>query len=258
MNDQILPQDTPQSAYETLVGDGRKFKDNEALAKAKIDSDDYIKTLETKLDNAVADIRGLREANTAQANMQELIETLRQQQTKSETPSQPQSQQDNKPTLDLNQLKSMIQQNVKEIDTQKTEQSNLTQVQAKIKEKWGDNVPASVREQIDKLGEIGMTMARRFPDEFLRTIGAEVTQRQPFNSPPRGVLNSDTLKSQTSGERTWSWYENLRLTKPDEYYSRKMTVQMHNDAQRLGESFKDGDFDTSDTELLRTKYKSIY
>lgn len=263
MNDQVLPQgqsQSPSSAFDRLVGEGKKFKDQNALAESKEASDAFIKTLEAKLDNATSDIRTLTEKLNSQANMQELIDQYTQlQKTQGTNTQQPQSQQSEKPTLDLNQLEELVSKKVQNIEQSRVEQANLELVRNKIQQKWGENVPTSVREQIDKLGDLGATMAKRYPDEFLRTIGAEVTNRQPnFLSPPRASANSDTLKPQGSPERTWSWYEDLRKKSPNEYYSRKMTVQMHNDMNSQGESFFDGDFNMDDKDLLRTKYNSSY
>jgi len=262
MNDQILPptsgntQAPPSNFFEALVGEDKKFKDPEALAKAKWTSDEYIKTLESKLDNATADIRTLTEKMNQQANMQELIDQVNQRpQATSTQPLPPQPPADNKPNIDPNKLLELVDQRVKAIDMQKVEGDNLKKVQEKIKEKWGENVPASVREQIGKLGELGTQMAKRHPDEFLRTIGAETTQRQPnYLNPPRSGLNADTLRPQGEQERTWAWYEDLRKKDPNLYYSKKMSVQMHNDTIRLGERFTDGDFSADDKDLLRTKY----
>jgi hypothetical protein len=275
MNDQILPPENNQgqsqslsSYFEELTKPGGKFDKTryssdkdliEAIAKSKFDSDNYIKTVESKSDQLREDLLKAREAQNAQANMQELIDSFKQvQQTKSDTTQQPQSQ-DNKPTFDPKEFASLVSEQVKQLDQRKTEQANLDLVRNKIAEKWGSNVPDSVRQQIDKLGELGTNLAKRYPDEFLRSIGAEQTQRQPdFLTPPRSNANSDTFKPQGPQERTWAWYENLRKTDPTSYHSRKMTVQMHNDAIRLGDRFMDGDFGVSDQELLTTKYKSIF
>jgi hypothetical protein len=199
------------------------------------------------------DNRVLREANTSQANMQELIDQYKQlAQTKSEQPSQQQSPLQ-QPKIDSNQIADVVRQ----LDRDKTEKSNLAQVQNKIKERWGDNVPTSVREQIEKLGDVGVTLAKRYPDEFLRTIGAEQIQRQTnFQSPPRSGVNADSVKTQGSQERTWSWWEDLRKKDPKLYASKKMTVEMNNDILRLGDRFMDGDFYAYDRSLLRDKYIS--
>lgn len=261
MNDQILPPEgqpqAPDKYYEALVGDGKKFKDNESLARSKWESDSYIKTLEAKLDNATADNKALREANTSQASMQELLDLMKQQRVQSDTPKA-QTPQDNTPKFDPATLPDLVAARVKELDQQKLEKSNMDLVQSKIKEKWGSDVPASVRAQIENLGELGVNLAKKYPDEFLRTIGAQVEGRQQtdFFSPPRSGLNASTLKPEGNKERTWSYYEDMRKTKPDLYYSKKMSVQMHNDAIRLGDQFMDGDFDMNDQDFLRTKYKS--
>jgi len=58
MPDNLLNQDPPaeplfdpnKNYYEDLVGQDKKFKDNETLAKAKVQSDIFIKHLERQQD----------------------------------------------------------------------------------------------------------------------------------------------------------------------------------------------------------------
>jgi hypothetical protein len=43
-------------------------------------------------------------------------------------------------------------------------------------------------------------------------------------------------------QRTWDWYQKLKVSDPKKYYSPETNVQMHKDALSLGEAFEDGDF----------------
>jgi hypothetical protein len=118
-------------------------------------------------------------------------------------------------------------------------------VQDKLKERYGNNYQNSLKEQLVDLGitETELNeMARKQPKVLIKTLGLDVQpQTENFQSPPQSRQRTNQF-GQTAPERTWSWYQNLKKSDPKAYFSKEITLQMHNDAQRLGEKFRDGDY----------------
>ena len=52
-------------------------------------------------------------------------------------------------------------------------------------------------------------------------------------------LTSDAVAQQ---KRTWSYYQNLKATKPTQYWKPETQTQLQNDAEALGDAFANGDF----------------
>lgn len=239
------PPQEPKSYYEELVGPNGKFKDNESLARGKWESDNYIKILETRLDNAIADARSLREDNQTKANLQELIDQFKSAQMTQPSSTQPENTNVTQPPS-LEQLESLVDQRFERNKTAERESANWKTVQNKLTEKFGPNYQAALKKQIDDLDltvDFANNLARSNPKVFFKTFGLdEQAPRETFQAPPRSNLRSDSFAPQAPQKRTWSYYQELFKKDPNAYYDKKIAVQMHNDAIALGADFQDGDF----------------
>src|SRR5437773_6950457 len=87
--DNLPPETDPNKNYlEDLVGDGKKFKSPEELARGKFESDTYIKILEKRLDEYRDDILSLRKENVTNKRLEDLVNQLSNKSPNSETPQQ--------------------------------------------------------------------------------------------------------------------------------------------------------------------------
>jgi beta-phosphoglucomutase-like phosphatase (HAD superfamily) len=102
----------PDNPLEALVGDNKKFKTVEDLARAKWESDQYIKTLEQGRDQLREDYLKALEAAQTGPQVKELLDQLKNQ-------TQPVIHQnaDNvtAPTLDPTKVKEMATQTYREL-----------------------------------------------------------------------------------------------------------------------------------------------
>jgi hypothetical protein len=53
----------------------------------------------------------------------------------------------------------------------------------------------------------------------------------------QGSVRTDSVNMQSSSERNWNYYQNLRRENRNLYYSSKIQQQILQDKQRLGEQF---------------------
>lgn len=253
MNDNLLdnsnpPQEDPNKNYlAEFVGEGKKFKDAETLAKAKYDSDQYIKTLERQKDELRADYLKIREESMSQAKLKELIDQLEAKQKSSAiTPNAPDQDVQKPQSFDPKELESLVSKSIQAHEMTKTQEQNFNFVKNKLIEKHGSNYQAALKQQIDSLGlteDYVNEMARKYPSAFLKTLGVDAQPgNSTFQSPPKSATRNDSFTPQVQQDRTWAWYQNLKKTDPKTYLDPKTSVQMHNDAIRLGERFKDGDY----------------
>src|SRR5712671_5452751 len=113
-NDQ--PQIDPQKNYlEELVGENKKFKSNEDLAKGKYTSDIYVKQLETTLDEMRKDFLKEREDNVAKAKLQELIDQMEMKRQPLSNSEPPQAKEVERPTFDLKEIDSLVSNKIQEM-----------------------------------------------------------------------------------------------------------------------------------------------
>lgn len=254
MTDNLLqetpPQLDPNTDYlQELVGENKKFKTPQDLAKGKFESDNYIKVLETRLDEFREDYKKLDEDYKSRAKVEELIDqlgTLKPTNNNQEPPVR----EVNKPEIDAKKIDDLVdsrlQAKLNELENSRKTQDNLNLVGKTLKENFGDNYQSQVKsklEEMDLTEEDFHNLARTRPGFLLKALGADKPAvREQFQTPPRNERRSDTFSPQGAAKRTWSYYQKMKKENPELYRNPKTNVDMHNDMMALGEEFKDGDF----------------
>lgn len=240
------PPSEPKEFLPNLVGEGKKFKDLESLAKSKWESDNYIKILEQRADQMREDFIELQKEANARANLSDLVGQLQAKQTPPHEPLE--MKKPVEPQIDMKKIDEMFSAKLDARDRVQTQTQNFNSVQAKMKEKWGSQYASTLQEQMDQLGltkDDVNELAQNRPQLLIKTLGLdEVAPRNNlFQSPPSSQMRSDNFKPSASNKRTWTYYQDLRKKDPLAFYDPKISVQMQRDAIELGEEFNDGDFD---------------
>lgn len=254
MNDNLLDPnsgdnetiDTNKNYLQELVGDGKKFKSPEELARGKAESDLYIKHLERGRDELREDYLKLREESVARQKLEDLIGQL-ESKTTAPTSSANTPQPDEKniqPQWDSKQIESLVSSKIQEHELTQKQEQNFNKVRAKLIETFGNNYQASLKTQIDNLGlseDFVNDLARKHPTVLFKTLGLDAPiTREDFQAPPRSERNN--AFAPTSNKRTWSYYQSMKKNDPKVYWDKSTQVQMMHDSVDLGDEFKDGDY----------------
>lgn len=248
MTDSLLQQsetiDDAKNYLADLVGEGKKFKTVEDLARGKAESDLYIKTLTQRQDEMRADYLRLKEDYESRAKLEELIDQMSTQTRQIEDRTTPPADTYRQPTIDPNEIKSLVSSTVQEMDNARKQEENYNLVRSKLQERYGDSYPSVLRKQMGDLGlsEVEINdMARKHPQLLLKTIGADQpVKREGFQTPERTSQRTDPFAPRTQ-QRTWTYYQDMRTNNPKLYNDPKTTVQMHKDALEQGDAFFDTD-----------------
>jgi hypothetical protein len=255
MNDNLLDPnsiqddqiDPAKNYLQELVGEGKKFKTPEELARGKAESDAYIKTLERGRDELRQDYLKMREESVARAKLEDLIGQLESKQQQPTPPANTQNAGENiQPQWDSKQIESLVSSKIQEHELTRKQEQNFNTVRSKLQERYGNNYQAILKQQIDGLGlteDFINTLARQHPTVLFKTLDLDSPARtENFQTPPRPGSPSTSFNPQGPKERTWSYYQELKKANPKAYYDPKTQVQMHHDAIELKEKFEDGDF----------------
>lgn len=245
--DNAQPEIDPNKDYRTeFVGEGKKYKTDADAFRALAHAQRHIPIVETKADQLREDYLKLKAELDSKATLEALVDKIdkaRQQPTNSEQPKANEGFQ----RPDPNELKSLVSQEVLAIETTRKQQENFDFVEAKLKERYGNNYPNVVKKQIDELGISDArlnTMARTEPKVLIKALGldAPITPDRDFQAPVRSSQRSDNFAPTTNTKRTWSFYQKMRKDNPELYHSRQTNINMERDAVALGAEFQDGDF----------------
>jgi hypothetical protein len=242
-NDQV--QIDPNKNYlEELVGEGKKFKTPEEMARGKAESDAYIEHMKARMDELRQDYTKLRDEYNAGPKLKETLDQYMQELKQSQGANQPLGQEDKSVPLDENKISDLVKQQIAATKQFEAEENNAKSVESRLQETYGPNYKQLVSQQISQLGlstDFFNDLARKHPAVLYRTLGLEgQRQKENFQTPPTSTHRSDPFG--TSPKRTWSYYQQIRKTDPARYRDPKTQDQMFKDALELGDAFQDGNW----------------
>lgn len=231
-----LPQIDPDKDYfEELVGDGKKFKSPQELAKGKAESDIYIKTLEQRADALRDDYLKLKQEADTAARLQTLIDQMSKKED-DHTNNNPSLDDVNDRRFDPAEIDNIVTRKLQDLEAQRRETTNWNQVQNKLQEAYGDKAASVLKQQVSQLGlpgDYADNLAKTSPDAFYRVFGLDQQrQTEDLGLPPR----SQNTFTPATNKRNWEYYENMRRTDPVKYHDPKTSVQMHRDVIDIGEA----------------------
>ncbi len=219
------------SLFETLVGEGKKFKTAEDLARAKINSDNFIEQLKEEP-------KQLREDLNRLASELELLKKVNGAPT---AQSQGNTTPVETPKDQEFDLDARIRESLQKVSSEEKARNNLAQVNDAMVKLYGD---ASKAHEVlsTKAQELGVgveflkDIAARSPTAFFQTVGIQESPRseQVGN---RSTVNTGATSQTGIKANTYAWYQQLRKDNPVLYNSPKMKNQMMKDALAKGDAF---------------------
>lgn len=241
-DNQQIPEIDPNKNYiEELVGETKKFKTVEDLARSVLHKDAFIERLK-------GETNGLRQELNTKLSMEEYVDKMRtrdQQPNRSETPvNEPNAGGGNDPDKPLRpeDIEAIIDRRVSDRERARVQTQNQGFVRDKLIESFGPSYVSKLQEAGEALGltpEDMDQMAKDRPKVFLKLVGAEAPARAQTPSlftPPSGAGNPPRT---VTGDRTKSYYDEIKKSDPKRYWSPAVQNQIHQDAIRLGERFFD-------------------
>ena len=237
------PGADPNDPLNQLVGEGRKFKSPSDLAKAKMESDNFIEQL--KRENA--EMREfVNELHEKQQRSSKVEDRLRDIESSREREA---SQDRNQPGLSEEEIERRIQENLEKHEVQKTRQQRLETVERKIVNEFGDrDTAAKELARIADENEMSVAdlreIAVKSPKAFDNIIGLgsntnKERSSQNQGTPAKSTVNTASMEKAGTGQRTMSYYKNMMRENPSKYFSPEVQQQKMRDAQELGDAFFD-------------------
>jgi hypothetical protein len=233
---------------EALVGDGKKFKTVEELAKAKLEADRFIEQL--KNENA-----GIRQELSTRQTLEELMDKVSSRERVPESTNTGHNQSQGggdgqngaSKAFTEEDIARLVEERLSASEKARVHTANLETVQKALVASFGSDYVTHLKAKASELGvseEYLNTMAKETPKAFLKLVevdGAPKGTTPALFSPPatHGLPSSNKQGFTPTGNRKQSWYEDLRKRNPTEYWSPATQNRMHQEALSLGESFFD-------------------
>lgn len=217
---------------DTFVGEGKKYSDHNAVAKAIVEKDNFIARLLEEKRQIEAD---LRERSNTQAFEDRMKALELAQSTERTAPPVPEVIASANPV----DIEKTVQKAIEDREAANNRTRNLLNVKEKLTQAYGEDfstrVKARAAELNISLGKLN-EMAAETPVAFYALIGLDA-QRIPENSaPPKTQVNS-AAQITTSGTKNNAYYQNLRKTDPARYWTPAVQMEEYNELKRQGDAF---------------------
>lgn len=225
---------TPQSYLEALVGEGKKYKDPEALAKGALYKDEHISKVETE--NAT-----LRSELQKRMTTEELLQKIREESSaasrsslESTNPlSQPNAPSD---TINREEILNLVHQTIEQDRKLTVAQQNVNRVRQELETAFGSEYQEKLRLRTKELG---------LTEEFVKAMAAE-TPAALINiivgSPPRENPNafaaprSSQPRMESTNPMRQEWDQ---AVKNRSYRDPKLQLKLHQMSIEAGKSILD-------------------
>jgi len=229
---------TKESFVDHLVGDGKKFKDIEALAKGKLEADRHIGEITKTLDELRAELAKQDYAKNLLEQMSKGSETGAEQ----PPPVTTSSSNTENTTQSASDFEALVEKVITAKEKSKTASQNISVVGEEMQKQYGDKTADVLKAKslelnmsLDRLKEI----AAESPTAFFQLIGVKKMGEKTSTS--TGVTTQSTIRSENfnsySQDRNFEYYQKMRKENRSLYYSPKIQNTMLQDRERLGDRF---------------------
>ena len=233
--------DTIHTANETpsilgsYVGDDKKYKTPEELAKGYNNADQFINQLKTENDQ-------LRGELDKRLNAEDMVDQIKRE--REELQASMKAQENTTPQLDEKALSDLISQTLDQKNTQKVAQDNIQAVDSKMKELFGTDKASEILQTKSK--ELNLSVeylaevAAKSPDGFysLLGIGRDKTITPSITASTTNTEAVAKVNSIGAVEAdTWNSFESLRRSDPKKYYTPTVQNKLFKARQDKGQAF---------------------
>jgi len=233
--------DPTKNYLEELVGENKKFKTPEDLAKSVLFKEQHISQLEREN-------MGMREDLTKRQGMEELYDKIASaiNNPRDDTTDGNHTQEftkENPQSPSLADLDRLVEQKLTQKQNAVQRERNSTEVVSTMQKEWGTNWRTRIREQAANMNltdEYVNAMAADNPKAFYQLMGVKQSNNtySPILPPVSGV-NTQAFNTVNTGEKTKSYYDEMRKKDPAKYWSRQTQLEEDAQSQKLGERFFD-------------------
>lgn len=243
MSDTLFDQDDntdeldSNDIYTELVGEGRKYKDQEALARSVLEKEIHIRRLETEAANTRRELEARR-------RMEETLDQIASNLNKPSTGSEriPNGRESDEDSTSPELIEQLLEKKLSERSLKERREANLSKTKQTLVERYGNRYPQELKRLANELGvdqSFLDNLAADKPNVLLQLL--QDKPKEPPLNPPRSsnISISSGNYSPPSGKRTDAYYRDLKKRDPALYNSPAIQLQRHNDAIQLGQQFFD-------------------
>lgn len=222
--------------FEDLVGEGKRYADAEAVAKAVAEKDRFIEQLK----------REAQEAREAIANRQPVVDRTQEilDQLEALKNREPVTGREDTHLTERTEVKSLTPEDIDRILNEREQiaqrKNNVAAVKAKLVELYGQDYGTALKAVAEKNGlspQALDNLAAQSPRLVLNLFERPTGERGFV--PPSSTVQKEGFAPTAGGHKPRSWWNELKAKDPVKYFSQESRMQQYKDAMVLKEAFED-------------------
>lgn len=221
--------DTTKNYLTELVGEDKKFKTVDDLAKGKAEADAFIERL-------LREKREMEDKLKEKVILDDLVKRLENRTPPQNTPSSTERVDVENSPLTEQKVLELLEKQLQEKNKVSSQQQNLNYVRQELEKQYGPSFGSKI-DQIRK--ELGVTveqaeaLAASSPKVFLQAFGNKSNPNPVVNPPP----TSNTNIMSNGQVRNYEYYKELKKRDKNRFFSADVQNQMYKDRVALGDKF---------------------
>ena len=237
--------DPNKNYLDEYVGENKKFKDVQALARAKAESDAHISRLEEEArirNEDLAEIEKELKARTRLEEIRDQILNAKNNQSPSNQSTPDAGERDtNKSGLTKEDAESLALSVYEKAKIAETRNANKELVRGKLVEKFGSNYASALDIKTKELGldkEEANRLSETAPVAFMKMLGLDAAEptRLPNVS---SSIKTNGFVGKREVQKTYNYYENIRKQDKALYNSPAIQKERRESMHQLGADFFD-------------------
>ncbi|MGD9276924.1 MAG: hypothetical protein PVJ67_07165 [Candidatus Pacearchaeota archaeon] len=237
-NSQTSMEDLGQT-FTSLVGEGKKYKTPEDLAKGKAEADEFIEQLKRENAEMREDLSEFQKKLDKATSVEEALDSLKRG---TEANSQ------NQESIDPETLAKLIDSRLDSRTQAEKQAANKQIVETELVKRFGEQAKADAF-IASKAQELGTSinqmkaMSSENPTMFFKLMGIDINSDESSNKgvPSGGQYNTEAVKQRVNDagpqHGTWEYYQSIRKNNPKQYYSPAVQNEMFEQRKKLGDAF---------------------
>lgn len=175
-----------ENFFEQLVGEGKKFKDQQALAKGKLESDQFISQLQTELAELRLQVKQSK-------STEEMVAAIKKELHSAQNQS---SREDTIPALDESKVSELVQQQLGRHEQMKIVEANVRKANDELLAMYGDKAPEVL---LNKAEAMNLTiddmkiLAAKSPSAFISMFANDKGQVDTTTKVTKGSVNPQAM-----------------------------------------------------------------
>lgn len=218
-------KDTPKDLISELVGDGKKYKTVEELARGRLEADVHIARLETEA-------KDLREKVAKAASVEDVLAAVKANAASAKDTPDPKDTPATGVSLTAEQVAKIVAEQVTGLRTKEVRDANRLKANAEMVKLFGEKAQEVYLKEAStpELQAVLKELAEVNPDKFVAMFTPKDVKSQDLDKGGKNTAALNLTQLGTLQQGTQAYYAELRRKEPKKYYSPAVQLQMHKEA----------------------------